>query len=227
MSEIQHLYHPGPKTRLIFSLGILAVLAVWIFLMYLAFGTEKFGIFMGIFAVYFAPGFGKESLIPIMTAAGCPVLAIVSGIVILDMTLAILISFNFDLLLKIPGIGHALRYATDKSATVLHDHPWIKGLAGTGLFLMMFLPFMGSSAITTSIIGRLLSVHPRMLLPLIFTGSLCATLMVAVGVKAVVSLWTVHPLYAVIAVIIIVGASLLLWQFWKRFVNPRFERDRK
>ena len=227
MSEIQHLYHPGPKTRLIFSLGILAVLAVWIFLMYLAFGTEKFGIFMGIFAVYFAPGFGKESLIPIMTAAGCPVLAIVSGIVILDMTLAILISFNFDLLLKIPGIGHALRYATDKSATVLHDHPWIKGLAGTGLFLMMFLPFMGSSAITTSIIGRLLSVHPRMLLPLIFTGSLCATLMVSVGVKAVVSLWTVHPLYAVIAVIIIVGASLLLWQFWKRFVNPRFERDRK
>lgn len=227
MSEIQHLYHPGPKTRLIFSLGILAVLAVWIFLMYLAFGTEKFGIFMGIFAVYFAPGFGKESLIPIMTAAGCPVLAIVSGIVILDMTLAILISFNFDLLLKIPGIGHALRYATDKSATVLHDHPWIKGLAGTGLFLMMFLPFMGSSAITTSIIGRLLSVHPRMLLPLIFTGSLCATLMVAVGVKAVVSLWTVHPLYAVIAVIIIAVASLLLWQFWKRFVNPRFERDRK
>ena len=195
--------------------------------MYLAFGTEKFGIFMGIFAVYFAPGFGKESLIPIMTAAGCPVLAIVSGIVILDMTLAILISFNFDLLLKIPGIGHALQYATDKSATVLHDHPWIKGLAGTGLFLMMFLPFMGSSAITTSIIGRLLSVHPRMLLPLIFTGSLCATLMVAVGVKAVVSLWTVHPLYAVIAVIIIAVASLLLWQFWKRFVNPRFERDRK
>ncbi|HJJ61963.1 MAG TPA: hypothetical protein O0X94_01305, partial [Methanocorpusculum sp.] len=69
MSEVQHLYHPGLKTRLIFSLGILAVLALWIFVMYLLFGDEKFGIFMGIFAVYFAPGFGKESLIPIMTVA--------------------------------------------------------------------------------------------------------------------------------------------------------------
>lgn len=227
MSELQHLYHPGLKTRLIFSLGIIAVLVFWIFAMYLTFGGDKFGIFMGIFAVYFAPGFGKESLIPIMTAAGCPVLAIVSGIVILDMTLAVIISFNFDLLLKIPGIGHALRYATDKSATVLHNHPWIKGLAGTGLFLMMFLPFMGSSAITTSIIGRLLSVHPRMLLPLIFTGSLCATLMVAVGVQALVSLWFVNPWYAVTAAVVIAAVSLILWRIWKKFVAPRFERDRK
>lgn len=227
MSEIQHLYHPGLKTRLIFSLGILAVLALWIFLMYLSFGGDKFGIFMGIFAVYFAPGFGKESLIPIMTAAGCPVIAIVSGIVILDMTLAILISFNFDLLLKIPVIGHALRYATDKTSTLLHEHLWIKGLAGTGLFLMMFLPFMGSSAITTSIIGRLLAVHPRMLLPIIFSGSLCAALIVAVGIKAVVSLWFVNPLYAVTAVILIAAVSFILWQLWRRFVNQRFERDRK
>lgn len=227
MSEVQHLYHPGLKTRLIFSLGILAVLALWIFVMYLLFGDEKFGIFMGIFAVYFAPGFGKESLIPIMTAAGCPVAAIISGIVILDMTLAILISFNFDLLLKIPGIGHALRYATDKTSTLLHDHPWIKGLAGTGLFLVMFIPFMGSSAIITSIIGRLLSVHPRVLLPLILTGSICATLIVTLGVKAVVSLWIIHPLYAVIAVILIAAVSFILWQLWRRFINPRFEKDRK
>lgn len=37
MSEVQHLYHPGLKTRLIFSLGILAILALWIFVMYLLF----------------------------------------------------------------------------------------------------------------------------------------------------------------------------------------------
>ncbi|MBQ2772638.1 MAG: hypothetical protein IJE95_08000 [Methanocorpusculum sp.] len=227
MSEVYHLYRPGLKTRLIFSIGILAVLALWITAMYIVFGGEKFGIFMGIFAVYFAPGFGKESLIPIMTAVGCPLAAIVSGIVILDMTLAILISFNFDLLLKIPGIGHALRYATDKSATTLHDHPWVKGLAGTGLFLFMYIPFMGSSAIITTIIGRLLAVHPKVLLPIIFSGSLCATLTVAVGVKAVIALWFANPWYAVIAVIVTAIVIVLIWKLWQKFIAPRFAKDTK
>ena len=227
MSEGQHLYHPGIKIRLLFSLGILGVLALWIAVMYAVFGGEKFGIFMGIFAVYFAPGFGKESLIPIMTAAGCPLAAIVSGIVILDMTLAIIISFNFDLLLKIPVIGYALRDATDKSATALHDHPWVKGLAGTGLFLFMYIPFMGSSAIITTIIGRLLSVHPRVLLPVIFTGSLCATVTVAVGVQAVIALWFANPWYAVLAVIGVVIAGILLWKLWQKYITPRFAKDIK
>ncbi len=218
------LYQPGIRIRLIFSLGILGILALFIVIMRLSFPVETFALYMGLFAIYMAPGAGKESIIPLLTAAGCPVVAIVCGIVIIDMALGIIISFNFDLLLRIPLLGKILGVFTSKAGGILHDHPWIAGLANAGLFLFMYIPFMGSSSINTSIVGRILSIHPRTLLPVIFMGSLLATLTVALGVQAVIQLWLLNPWYAVIAVIIVIAAGFGLWKLWKRYVTPRFNK---
>lgn len=221
------LYKPDKKIRLIFSIGVLALLVLWLVLMVLYFGGEQLAVYLGLFAVYFAPGFGKESIITLLSAADCPLWAIISGIVILDMVLAVLISFNFDLLLKVPLLGRGLSYFTTKTATILREHPWIVGLEGAGLFLFMYIPFMGSSAINTALIGRILAVHPKVLLPIIFAGSVCATLTVAVGIQAIISLWLVNPGYAVLAVILAGAAGFILWKLWRCRISPRFARDRK
>lgn len=226
MSEAE-LYKPDLTIRLIFSLGILSVLVLWLIVMFAIFGGAQLAVFLGFFTVYFAPGFGKESIIPLLTVAGCPLWAIISGIVILDMVLAVIISFNFDLLLKVPLLGRALSFFTTKTAGLLQKHRWIVGLESAGLFLFMFIPFMGSSSINTALIGRILAVHPKVLLPIIFTGSLGATLTVTVGVKAIVNLWLMNPWYAVLAGILIAAGSILLWKLWQKYITPRFVKEKK
>lgn len=226
MSEAK-LYKPDLSIRLIFSLGIIAVLVLWLVLMFLIFGGAQLAVFMGLFGAYFAPGFGKESIIPLLSVAGCPLWAIVSGVVILDMVLAVLIAFNFDLLLKVPLLGRALTYFTTKTATLLQEHRWIARLEGVGLFLFMYIPFMGSSAINTALIGRILAVHPKILLPIIFAGSVCATLTVTVGIKAIINLWVLNPWYAVAAAVLLATVVFVCWKLWRKHVVDKFARDRK
>lgn len=224
MTEETTYYKPGIRVRLIFSLGILAVLAFFVGFVYMSYPVETFALYMSLFAVYMAPGAGKESIVPLLTAVGCPIPVIVCGIVIIDMTLGIIISLNFDLLLKVPILGRILGAFTRKAGETLHKYPWIAGLASAGLFLFMYIPFMGSSSINTSIVGRIISMHPRVLLPIIFAGSLMATLTVAVGVQAVIQLWLVNPWYAVVAVAAAAGVGILIWRLWKKYVTPRFRK---
>ena len=226
MSEAK-LYKPDLSIRLIFSLGIIAVLVLWVVLLFFLFGGGQLAVFLGLFGAYFAPGFGKESIIPILLAAGCPLWTIISGVIILDMVLAVLISFNFDLLLKVPLLGRVLSHFTTKTATLLKEHRWIVGLEGIGLFLFMYIPFMGSSAINTALIGRILAIHPKVLLPIIFAGSAGATLTVAVGMQAIINLWFVNPWYAVAAVAGVAAVVFILWKFWQKHVAARFAKDRK
>lgn len=216
------LYRPSLATRLIFTFGVLGIFIVWIFILFLFANPERVLIYLGLFAVYLAPGAGKESIIPILVAAGCPLAIIISGIVIIDMVLGVVISYNFDLLLKVPLLGRALRFFTTKTATLLKNHPWIAGLASAGLFLFMYIPFMGSSAINTSIVGRILAIHPKILMPVIFMGSLCATLTVAVGARAIIDLWLMNPFYAILAVVALVFLGYIIYRIWTRFVKKRF-----
>jgi uncharacterized membrane protein len=146
------------------------------------------------------------------------------GIVIIDMTLSVLISYNFDLLLKIPVIGNLLRFFTEKTNKLLNNHPWIKGLSLAGLFIFMYIPFMGSSAIDTSIIGRLLSIHPKMILPIILAGSILATLTMAFGARALINLWLMNPIYAIIAVIILIVICIFIYVVWQKFTAKRFPK---
>ena len=84
-----------------------------------------------------APGAGKESVVPVMIGFGYPGWLVLAGIVTIDMTLAVLISLNFDLLLKIPVLGKVLMFFTEKTNKILQKRPWIKGLSVGGLLLVI------------------------------------------------------------------------------------------
>ena len=83
---------------------------------------------------------------------------------------------------------------------------------------------MGSSAINTSIIGRLLSIHPKVLLPVVLLGSVLATLTVAIGARAIIDLWFVDPIYAVGAVAGVIVACILIYLGWQKFIAYRFPK---
>ena len=86
----------------------------------------------------------------------------------------------------------------------------------------MYIPFMGSSAINTTIVGRLLSVPPKTLLTIVFVGSILATLTMAVGMQAILELWAANPVYAVVAVIAVVIVAVACWKLWQKYTEKRF-----
>lgn len=223
--EISPYYAPSLKIRLAMTLGMFGLLAVFIIWLFAYLPTDQFILGVSLFALYMAPGAGKESVVPVMMGFGFPWWMVLTGIVIIDMTLAVLVSFNFDLLLKIPILGQILMFFTGKTNNLLQRKPWIKGLSVGGLMIFMYVPFMGSSAIDTSIIGRLLSIHPKIILPIVFVGSILATLTMAFGAKAIIDLWFVDPLYAVGAVAAVIAGGVLIYIGWKKFTARRFPKN--
>ncbi len=222
--EISPYYKPSLKTRVVMTFGMLGILAVFILWLFLYLPTDQFILGVSLFALYMASGAGKESIIPVMMGFGYPWWLVLAGIVTIDMTLAVLISLNFDLLLKIPVLGKVLMFFTDKTNKILPNRPWIKGLSVGGLLIFMYIPFMGSSAIDTSIIGRLLSIHPKIILPIVFAGSILATLTMAFGARAIIDLWFVQPIYAVGAVAGVVAGGILIYIGWQKFTARRFPK---
>ncbi|MCZ9313013.1 MAG: small multi-drug export protein [Methanocorpusculum sp.] len=215
-------YQPTLRIRLIATGGVLAVFGAMLSFFFLTMPLNIFYEFIGFLGLYMMPGFGKESIVPLAMAFGISWWQITVGIIVGDMVLAIIIAYNFDLLLRIPLLGHLLRYFTTKTNEVLRKHLWIKGLSLIGLFLFMYIPFMGSSAINTTIVGRLLSVPPKVLLTIVLVGSILATLTMAVGMHAVLELWAANPLYAVIAVVLVIAAAVVCWKLWQRYTEKRF-----
>lgn len=215
-------YTPDLKLRLIATGGVLVIFGLMFLMFRLIMPDETFYRFVGFMVAYTFPGFGKESIIPLSMAFGIYWWQITIGVIIADMTLAIVIAYNFDLLLRIPVLGQALRYFTNKTNEVLEKYRWIRVLSLAGLFLFMYIPFMGSSAIDTTIIGRLLSIRPRTLLTIVFIGSVFATLTMSVGMQLILNLYQMNPWYAVAAVICVVLAGVVVWKLWKRYTNRRF-----
>ncbi len=103
--EIAPYYKPSLKTRVVMTFGMLGILAVFILWLFLYLPTDQFILGVSLFALYMASGAGKESIIPVMMGFGYPWWLFLAWIVTIDMTLAVLISLNFDLLLKIPVLG--------------------------------------------------------------------------------------------------------------------------
>lgn len=219
---ISPYYQPTLRVRLMATGGILAVFGVVLCFFFLTMPSDVFYEFIGFLGLYLMPGFGKESIVPLAMAFGISWWQITLGIVVGDMALAIIIAYNFDLLLRLPLLGRVLRYFTTKTNEVLQKYLWIEGLSLVGLFLFMYIPFMGSSAINTTIVGRLLSVPPKTLLTIVFVGSILATLTMAVGMQAILELWSANPVYAVVAVLAVVIVAVVCWKLWQKYTEKRF-----
>lgn len=224
--DVLPYFQPTLWMRLIASGSILAVFCVILLFFFLTMPIKTFCMFIVSLTTYMVPGFGKEGVVPFAMAFGIEWWQITVGIVVGDMVLAIIIVYNFGLLLRIPLIGRLLRYFMEKTNQVLQKYLWIRELSLIGLFLFMYIPFMGSSAIITTIVGRLLSVAPRTLLMIVFVGSVLATLTMAVGTHYVISLWKMNPWYAVLAIFAIFALAGVCWKLWQWYAEHRFGSGR-
>ncbi len=185
--------------------------------------TEYLALF-GLLGAYLVPPFGKETIVPLAIGLGYPIWVIFLGVVGMDIVTATFISFNFDLLLKVPLVGRWIRWIMRTADKLRKTKPWIEQLSSAGLLLFMYIPLQGSGSMTCSVLGRLLGYKPAVSLGLVVIGSVLSTLTVALGASSVIQLWYIHPLLGVAAAVLILAAILVIAYFWSRFTK-RFYRS--
>lgn len=203
--------------------------------------SPQFIVLICLLIAYLIPPFGKETIIPAALIGGAavagliadiigmpidpaditgfPLWVVVLAIVALDIAVAAFITFNFDLLLKIPGVGSFLRWIMRGADNIIKSKRWIRDLSSAGLLLFMYIPLQGSGAMTTSVIARLLNYPPMLAMGLVTVGSLLSSLTVALGISSILKLWEVNPLLAIIEVVAILGFISLVAVSWSEIVR--------
>lgn len=181
--------------------------------------SDRYLMLVGLLIAYLIPPFGKESIIPIALGFGFPVWVISLGIILMDMMSCILIAYNFDLLEKIPFVGGLIRKFMGGANKIRKKSPWVEQLSHMGLLIFMYIPLQGSGATNTTILGRLFGMRPWTVFWIVTIGSIFSTLTVAVGAAAVIELWQINPLYAVLAVLGIAAAVIILVLIWHRYTK--------
>lgn len=203
--------------------------------------SPEYLVFIGLMIAYLVPPFGKETIIPAALLGGEAVVGLVAGIigvsmdpayltgyplwtvavgiVGMDIAVSAFITYNFDLLLKIPLVGSWLRWIMRSADTIIRKKTWIEELSSAGLLIFMYIPLQGSGAMTTSVIARLLNYPPLQAVGLVTFGSILSTLTVAFGVTSLVQLWYIHPALAIAAGIVIAACILCLAFFWNKITR--------
>lgn len=189
-----------------------------------SFVSQEFLILIGLLFAYLVPPLGKESIIPITIAAGYPIWVVCLGIIIMDMVTAMFIALNFDLLLKVPLLGRLLRWLGNGATKIREQKPWIEHLSYVGLLIFMYIPLQGSGSMNTTILGRLLDLEPKKVFGIVTLGSIFSTLTVAFGFSAILELWFVNPVYAILTIISLIIIILIIYKLWKRYTEKFNEK---
>lgn len=128
---------------------------------------------------------GREVTIPLMLSSGFGVPESVGLVVLVDMAAAAFIAWNMDLARRLPYFGGFIR-GTEKAATGFRErHPSLRAFGLLGLFLWAVKPGRGSGGATSAILGKLVFVETRWLLPTILAASLIGCTLVALAAQTI------------------------------------------
>lgn len=144
---------------------------------------------ISLLTAYVFPPFGKESVIPIGISVGVGPSLMVSSLVVTDFLLSLFIIWNFSHLLRLPVIGWALRRTEAKGRAFLLKRASTRRLSFLGLAIFMTIPFQGTGAITTTLIGRIVGMDRRRVLAIVLIGSMLGAIAIAYGFVSLLSLF--------------------------------------
>ena len=180
-------------------------------------------LFSILLAYVFSPA-GKETLIPLMIVLGYPWWLVVGCLLVTDICCALVVSWNFRLLLRIPWVGTQLRKWTENAGSYQEAHPSLARLAGVGLFFFTMVPFQGFGTITGTIIGTMLGIKPVRLFLTVVGGGFVTSLILAYGLSALAGMYTSHPYLVTIIAILLAAVTIAAYICLKKSANKSIAR---
>ncbi|MBN1539842.1 MAG: small multi-drug export protein [Candidatus Thermoplasmatota archaeon] len=133
-----------------------------------------------IWIFYTLPPAGKETIIPKAVAGGVPAWIAGPSTTIVDSCVSLFLIWNYDWVKKIPFLGPALERAEEKGRRKVERTRWFRRAAFLFTTLAVFVPLSGSGGFGGTIFGRVLGMHPYVVLIAVFTGSLLGSTIFAI-----------------------------------------------
>lgn len=147
-----------------------ALAAFYIISIFVVFG-DRGPEFFALMGAYLSPIAGKTTVIPVAVARGFEPYLVASYIVAMDVITALFLAWNWDLVLKVPFVGDALRAIMSKGIEMLEKRRWLHRLAFTGIVLYMAQPLQPGGSIGATVVGRIIGLGPDRILYAITIGS--------------------------------------------------------
>jgi hypothetical protein len=192
-----------------FGLGIAYLILLLIVLSY-----EQWLIIGGLMLAYILPMVptGKESVIPIGIAVGFPWWLMAFTIALLDVLGGIFMALNFDIALKIPGLGRWLQKFITNGEQFFERRPWLGRFSFMGVALFIMFPLQGSGRAT--FVGRMMGLSPVRVLLAITIGAFVGCTIIALSAEAIKNLILMYPLLGISVAIAVIAVLAILYTMY-------------
>jgi uncharacterized membrane protein len=157
---------------------------------------------------YSLPPLGKESVIPTGIALGIHPGIVLLLVTYIDITFALFLLWNYELLHKIPLCGRVLTRVENTGVALWNERPWLNRLAVIGLALFVFIPFHGTGATTSALLGRVVGMQSMKTFFAILIGSISSAVFVICFSDAILFLFG-REILLIAAFVVIVAVFLL------------------
>jgi len=159
---------------------------------------EKFLVFVPLFFLYYLPLLGKDTIIPTAIVLGISPLMIAITIAAADVSIAVFIIKNWDVVLRIPKFGKFLTKFGGKIEAYRIRWPWMREFAFTGLLLLTAVPFRGLGSFEGAIVSKILNMKEWRAINAIAIGSLISATALAYSSKAILPALRKYPMVGAI-----------------------------
>jgi uncharacterized membrane protein len=169
----------------------------------------------GLLIAYILPPAGKESVIPIGIAIGLPWWLIAFSIALMDILTAIFMALNFDIALKIPGVGRWIRKFITNGEEFFSRRPWLERFYFAGVVMFVMFPLQGSGGIGGTLVGRMMGLSPGKVIGAIAFGAFAGCIIIALGVEAIKELFLMNAVLGsavAVSVVAILGLLYVLYR---------------
>jgi len=108
---------------------------------------------------YFAVGVGWITSPIVGLSTGIHPVWLVLLLIFISTESSLVVSLNYELLEKIPGIGKLMQWIRKKAENVIEKHELARDVEFFSIFWLMFIPIYGTGPMSMTMVGRLLSLN--------------------------------------------------------------------
>ncbi len=163
------------------------VAIIYILALYILLPPSLFYPIGGILLLYLIPPAGKESMVPaavyvLRDAYGAGSIFIASALIsMIDILVAWWVSWNWELVKKIPLLGLYIEKLEKIGRKKWKEHRIMRKFVYAGLAGFVAIPFQGSGGLTATVIGRILGLGEYKVIASVAIGAIVGCLFIATG----------------------------------------------
>lgn len=121
---------------------------------------------------YLLPPLGKEIIIPTRVASGVPASYIGFATFWVDLCVCLFLTWNYDWVKRIPWVGKAMLRTEQKGRDRVKSSRWFRRAVFLMVTSVVFIPLQGSGGVGGTLLGRVVGLHPYLVVLSVGLGSL-------------------------------------------------------